>query len=115
MAQSAQPRDAAMSPVQRMGSRSGSSTPGVPASMSARAGAPGANGADDAAKTAPKVNAVVHVPYLSPAQIERLSARARANKISETRWDQMRLGACAFIAAVAAKMGWYVLSSVDDR
>ncbi|WFD29099.1 beta-glucosidase [Malassezia sp. CBS 17886] len=67
-------------------------------------------GIEPAAKRA-KVITAVDTPYFTPAQVDRLSTRARANKMSAAKWDQVRLGSCSFIAAVGAKLGWCVWRS----
>ncbi|WFD06972.1 beta-glucosidase [Malassezia vespertilionis] len=54
----------------------------------------------------PKIQTVVNMPYFTPAQIERLSTRARANKMAANKWMQTKMSACAYIEAVGAKMGF---------
>ena len=79
------------------------------AAVSPRGTAPAGSSASHALPQLPnKVNTVVDMPYFTPAQIERLSARARANKMPVQKWEQTRLSACAFIAALGAKLGWCV-------
>ena len=53
----------------------------------------------------PKVHTVVDTPYFTPAEIEQLSARARAMKTSDAKWEHTRASACSFITAVGAKLG----------
>ncbi|WFD01696.1 beta-glucosidase [Malassezia obtusa] len=56
-------------------------------------------------KKAAKVTTVENTPYFTPAQLERLLARARANKMPLPKWEQTKMAACSFIAAVGAKLG----------
>lgn len=70
-----------------------------------------AQGPHEARKAPAKVTTIQDTPYFTPAQCERLQARARGHHTSAAKWDQMRMAACSFIAAVGAKLGWYVCHS----
>ncbi|CCV00296.1 unnamed protein product [Malassezia sympodialis ATCC 42132] len=65
-----------------------------------------AQGPHEARKAPAKVTTIQDTPYFTPAQCERLQARARGHHTSAAKWDQMRMAACSFIAAVGAKLGW---------
>ena len=49
-----------------------------------------------------------HLPYFTPAEVERLSDRHRG-KLSLTQEEKVRQQACGFIEAVGAKIGLYVV------
>lgn len=49
-----------------------------------------------------------HLPYFTPAEVERLSDRQRG-KLSMTQEEKVRQQACGFIEAVGAKIGLYVV------
>lgn len=58
-----------------------------------------------------KVTTITDTPYFTPAQCERLQVRARGHQTSAAKWEQTRMAACSFMAAIGAKLGWYVFIS----
>ena len=55
-----------------------------------------------------------HLPYFTPAEVERLSDRQRG-KLSMTQEEKVRQQACGFIEAVGAKIGLYVVPELILR
>ncbi|WFD24138.1 beta-glucosidase [Malassezia equina] len=61
--------------------------------------------AQEAMKTPAKVTTITDTPYFTPAQCERLQVRARGHQTSAAKWEQTRMAACSFMAAIGAKLG----------
>lgn len=59
-------------------------------------------------KVPAKVTTIVDTPYFTPAQWDRLETQSRGSKITEQKWNQTKMEACSYIAAVGTKLGWYV-------
>lgn len=66
---------------------------------------PGGGARQEHAKHGVKVQTMIYTPYFTPAQLDTLQARARSNRMPPAKWDQTKMAACSFIAAVGAKLG----------
>ncbi|WFC99369.1 beta-glucosidase [Malassezia yamatoensis] len=56
-------------------------------------------------KKSAKIHTVIDTPYFTPAQIEKLMARTRMNKMPAAKWEQIKMAACSYIMAVGSKLG----------
>ncbi|WFD43462.1 beta-glucosidase [Malassezia psittaci] len=52
-----------------------------------------------------KIHTVIDTRYFTPAQIEKLMARTRMNKMPAAKWEQTKFAACSYIMAIGSKLG----------